>query len=310
MNKLINIATLSLAAALTTGCIGGMSTTTGAAGKAPLAATVPADRASCCDSLAALPYQPLSADFNGEILLDEHSPVYAFEDGRSFFAAFQLPDAGSNTRIELRSLVEKGALFQPSVLLLDSRFRPVRAFDSAAFPYQPAQMLTPDSLYGEISLRQSYAGHPDNERYLIIYSSREQQQGETQLLHPAKAYAKAKGNEPPNVPDPIARHSAGGRLQLKVVAGRTQSLGETLLKPLIGDAPAPAVAAPVANTPAALSEEPTEPALPETEAYYRAAIDRALQANDLDRALRLAEEARRVGATQVRDYLLQKLQVK
>lgn len=165
-----------------------------------------------------------------------------------------------------------------------------------------------DSFYGECSLRQSHFEHPSNEAYLIIYSTAAQQEGETTLLHPAKAYAEAKGNEPPNIPDPIAQHSAGGRLNLTLSSSSDYSLGEKIIKPFLGSKQPAQELTPV-QVPQKVHQSPVE-VLPETEAFYRHQIDQALAANDLDKALKLAEEARRVGAVEVRNYLLQKLQVR
>lgn len=311
MNRAIFAAILSATVTLT-GCMSGVSSLVKSQPTLSLEKDVPAQRQSCCGDLSELSYQPLAAGTSKHLLIDQSAPVFEFAKGKSLFVAYQLPELGSALRVKLRSLVQDGQVFQPTVLLLNSQFQPVREFTSAAFPYIPAKGFTGDSLYGEFDLRQYYPGHADNERYLIIYTTRAQQSGETTLLHPAKAYAKAKGNEPPNVPDPIAQHSAGGLLQLKVSGVSQQSLGETLLKPLLGNSsPQPVQAAMVPppvqqNTAADVAGD----VLPETEAYYQRAVDNALKADDLDKALRLAEEARRVGAVEVREYLLQKLRVK
>ena len=61
------------------------------------------------------------------------------------------------------------------------------------------------------------------------------------------------------------------------------------------------------------NELPTAPAptvLPETSAYYRQAIDAALAQKDLERALRLADEAARVGDTQAKQHLLQRIEIR
>jgi maltose operon protein len=61
------------------------------------------------------------------------------------------------------------------------------------------------------------------------------------------------------------------------------------------------------------NELPSTPApavLPETAAYYRQAIDAALVQKDLERALRLADEAARVGDTQAKQHLLQRIEIR
>lgn len=52
----------------------------------------------------------------------------------------------------------------------------------------------------------------------------------TQLLDPAKAYAKGVGNSIPDIPDPVARHTTDGLLKLKV---KTNSSSSVLVGPLL-----------------------------------------------------------------------------
>ena len=61
------------------------------------------------------------------------------------------------------------------------------------------------------------------------------------------------------------------------------------------------------------NELPAAPAptvLPETSAYYRQAIDAALAQKDLERALRLADEATRVGDSAAKQHLLERIEIR
>ncbi|MNY64936.1 maltose regulon periplasmic protein [compost metagenome] len=55
---------------------------------------------------------------------------------------------------------------------------------------------------------------------------------------------------------------------------------------------------------------PAPEVLPETQAYYRQGIDAALANQDLERALRLADEAARIGDDSAKAYLLERIQIK
>ncbi|WP_442963312.1 hypothetical protein [Pseudomonas sp.] len=55
---------------------------------------------------------------------------------------------------------------------------------------------------------------------------------------------------------------------------------------------------------------PAPAVLPETQAYYRQGIDAALANQDLERALRLADEAARIGDDSAKAYLLERIQIK
>lgn len=96
----------------------------------------------------------------------------------------------------------------------------------------------------------------------------------TQLLDPAKAYAKGVGNSIPDIPDPVARHTSDGLLKLKV---KTNSSSSVLVGPLFGSsAPAPVTvgntAAPAVAAPAPAPVKKSEPMLNDTESYFNTAI--------------------------------------
>ena len=185
--------------------------------------------------------------------------------------------------------------------LLDSRMRPTRLLDADDFVYVPPTGLKGDSLDARLRIDRSQAEHPGNERYLILYTSEAQMAGQTVLQHPAKAYAKALGNEPPSIPDPVAQHSPVGVIKLVMIPDSAAGSNAK------GYVPGYSIGQEMGN------ELPTAPAptvLPETSAYYRQAIDAALAQKDLERALRLADEAARVGDTQAKQHLLQRIEIR
>ncbi|MFC6673010.1 MalM family protein [Marinobacterium aestuariivivens] len=277
-----------------------------------LAVAAPVLATPCCKSLDALPYRDLPAGSTLEVRIDDQAPRFDFAEGESPFLAFRLPETGQRLEVSLKSLAN-GDLLQPSLMLLDEEFRPTRAFGSEAFRYQPARGFVSDALAGRIEIQSRYRGAPDNERYLIVYSTPEQRAGSTRLVHPAKTFALAQGNEPPNIADPVMPHGETGTLQLRASTNGGFALGRRLLQPLLGDVDTShgqgQQRAPE-GVRIARQEASAEAALPQTEAYYLAAIDRALAQDDLDLALQLAEEARRVGAGNARRHLLQQLQLR
>lgn len=90
------------------------------------------DAPSCCASLADLPFAPL--DLSGRVVLDidERSPAFAFETGKSFFAAFRLPDGprplevSVKTRMPLAAFGPGRPIFNPALAVLDAHHRVVR----------------------------------------------------------------------------------------------------------------------------------------------------------------------------------------
>ena len=66
--------------------------------------------------------------------------------------------------------------------------------------------------------------------YVLVFTTEKDLQQTTQLLDPAKAYAKGVGNSVPDIPDPIARHITDGLLKLKVKTKlQLQRVGRTTI---------------------------------------------------------------------------------
>lgn len=254
----------------------------------------------CCSSLRELPYTPIGPDFSGSVQIDRHAPAFAFDSGKSFLRAFALPHNSRSFEIRLYSQAGETVL-APNVMLLDSQFRVTRLLGADDFAYVPAQGLKGDSLDARLRIDRLYLDNPGNETYLILYTSDAQMAGATVMEHPAKAYAEARGNQPPNIPDPVAKHGPEGIIKMVLIedGGASQQANSYV--------PPRSTGREMGNN---LPSVPAPAVLPETQAYYRQAIDAALASKDLERALRLADEAARVGDDSAKAYLLERIQIK
>ena len=136
------------------------------------------------------------------------------------------------------------------------------------------------------------------------------------VMSAAKAYAKGTGNAVPDIPDPIAKHTTEGTLGLKV---KTSSGSSVLVGPLFGSSgPGPVTvgntAAPVYNAPASAPvvapvaapapAAKSEPMLDDTEAYFNNGIKQAVAKGDIDKALKLMNEAERLGSKSARSTFI------
>ncbi|SUX87882.1 maltose regulon periplasmic protein [Citrobacter koseri] len=149
--------------------------------------------------------------------------------------------------------------------------------------------------------------------YVLVFTTNNDLQQTTTLLDPAKAYAKGVGNAVPDIPDPIARHTTDGLLKLKV---KTNSSSSVLVGPLFGSsgpgpvtvgntaAPATAYTAPAVAAPAPAPAKKSEPMLNDTESYFNNAIKDAVAKGDVDKALKLLDEAERLGSTSARSTFI------
>jgi len=252
-------------------------------------------------ALQQLPWQPLVPPVTEEIKLTAHSPKIAQGNIDGAVAAFALPADRGSIEITLSSLVTDNKLFAPSVLVLDEQMRPAAYYPARYFTYEKAGIMVSDRLQGVMKLTPALG---QKQIYLLVYTTREDLAQSTTLLAPAKAYAMGVGNAVPNIPDPVAKHTPTGDLRIKVVA--EQAMGNIMIG-LIQPTPAttPVVVGnttqpTVASAPTSAPTKSTEPMLSETENYFNQAIKQAVKAGDVDKALKLLNEAEHLGSTTAR----------
>lgn len=218
-------------------------------------------------------------------------------------AAWSVPANIGELTLTLTSEVNKQKqIFAPNVLILDQNMTPSAFFPSSYFTYQQPGVMTADRLEGVMRLTPALG---QQKLYVLVFTTEKDLQQTTTLLDPAKAYAKGAGNAVPDIPDPIARHTTDGVLKLKV---KTNSGSSVLVGPLfgssgngpvtVGNTAAPVVAP--APAPAAKSE----PMLDDTETYFNNGIKQAVAKGDIDKALKLMNEAERLGSKSARSTFI------
>lgn len=224
-------------------------------------------------------------------------------------AAYSVPANIGELYLTLTSEVDKRTqVFAPNVLILDQNMTPSAFFPSSYFTYQEPGVMSADRLEGEMRLTPALG---QQKIYVLVFTTPQDLQKTTTLLDPAKAYAKGTGNAIPDIPDPIARHVTDGTVKLKV---KTSSGSSVLVGPLfgssttgpvtVGNTAAPVYAAPVAAAPAPAPAKKSEPVLTDTESYFNNAIKQAVAKGDVDKALKLLDEAERLGSTSARSTFI------
>ncbi|WP_330986187.1 MULTISPECIES: maltose operon protein MalM [Enterobacterales] len=236
-------------------------------------------------------------------------------------AAYSVPANIGELNITLTSEVNKQtSVFAPNVLILDQNMTPSAFFPSNYFTYQEPGVMSADRLEGVMRLTPALG---QQKIYVLVFTTPQDLQQTTKLVDPAKAYAKGTGNAVPDIPDPIARHVTDGTLKLQV---KTSSASSVLVGPLFGSsgpgpvtvgntaapvysapAAAPVAATAVAAPAAAASSAPaakSEPVLNDTESYFNNAIKQAVKEGNIDKALKLLNEAERLGSTSARSTFI------
>ena len=265
---------------------------------------------SCCRDVSSLPFQDIQPGATKLIPIDGSSPVYAFSEGKSHFAAFRLPVNSGDLRITVDGLIDK-SLFNPTVLMLDSKFNVTRKLGSDVFKYEPARMLQGDRMEAVFTVDRSYVGNPNNESYMVIYTDQSGLDKTTTILSPSKLMTKSLGVVDYGEKDPVIPHSPWGVVSLSVEDLSGVKTESNYYKPVyqgVIDANTPVVntapnklVVPLATAGAVKSSAPM---LSETEAFYQSQIEKAVKAGDIDKAMQLVSEAERAGSTKAKSVFI------
>ena len=248
-----------------------------------------------------LAWTPLVPPVTQEITLGTSSPEINQGDIRGAVAAFALPADRGSLEITLSSIATAKSVYAPNVLILDEQMRPAAFYPSEYFTYQKPGIASGDRLEGVLKLTPALG---QKQIYLLVYTTTRDLSATTTLLNPAKAFAAGVGNAVPDIPDPVARHTATGTLSLKVSA--EQSTGNVTIGQFFPPSAPASAAAPVVvgnSRPTAAPTapvKPDEPMLTDSESYYNTAIKKAVAAGDVDKALKLLDEAERLGSKTAR----------
>lgn len=277
----------------------------------------------CCTSINELQYQPLAAEQKRVVAIDGSSPAFNFPEGKSYYAAFKLPTNSGDLKVTVAGLIDK-TLFNPTVLLLDSQFKPTRTIGADIITYKPARMLDGDRVEGVFTIDRSYVGNPNNETYMVIYTTQATLSQTTQAMSPSKMMAKSLSVQDYGAKDPLIPHSAWGVVKIDVEDMSASALGDNFYKPVyqeaidantpIVDATPNKLVVPVATAATATATatavagataaKPAPAMLSETEAFYQSQIEKAVKAGDIDKAMKLVNEAERAGSTKAKSVFI------
>ncbi|MGK3142275.1 maltose operon protein MalM [Pantoea sp. C2G6] len=262
------------------------------------------------ESLQRLSWQPLTPSQTQTTRLANSGQSLNAPSIAGPVAAYSLPATIGELTLTLSSEVANGQVFAPNVLVLDENLRPAAWFPSRYFGYQKPGVMTADRLEGVMKLTPALG---QQKIYLLVFTTESDLTQTTTLLDPAKAYAQGTGHAVPDIPDPIARHSREGTIKLKM---QTSSGASILVGPLFGSS-GPAPVAVGSNAPATYRAAPAaapaplptpkakaEPIMSDTEGYFNQQIKQAVNSGNIDKALKLLDEAERLGSTSARQTFI------
>ncbi|KJY84471.1 hypothetical protein TW81_02785 [Vibrio galatheae] len=240
--------------------------------------------------------------------IDENNQNFEFPTGVSPVAAFNIDTQGKELDLEIISYFKKTVLY-PNALLLNENNQVLKSFGTEDFEYKHAYGFEGDRLTTEVTIQ------PVGKQRvkLLIYTTPELISGESEVLHPVKLDAIARGNYPPDVPNPKVPHSQFGELSIvakvdsaivvdePIAVSSTDTAQKKFTEDLaakdqadVGTAPIISTQVNVENDQITLSSEQQQ--------FYLTSIENAVEVGMLDKALALLEEAKALnveGAQQV-----------
>ena len=267
----------------------------------------------CCRDLTALPYKALAVGNDQVVPIEASSPVYRFEEGKSYLVAYRLPVNSGDLRITVEGIIDH-TLFNPIAMMLDSRHQVTRKLGPETFKYEPARFMDGDRMEAVFTVDRSQVGNPNNENYLLIYTDESKLGETTTAMSQTKLMAKSMSVVDYGATDPVIPHSPWGVIRLSVEDLSGKQTSSNYYKPTY-DAPiappAPAVEAtpnklvvPAATVAGASTSKPAPVMMSETEAFYHSQIEKAVKAGDIDKAMQLVNEAERAGSTKAKSVFI------
>lgn len=263
----------------------------------------------CCTDFSTMTMQPLH---NGTYSIGASASVMEFSTGRSAFLAGAIPSQYYGSEVTAASFIGK-TVMPIQVILLDEQRQVSRSLDDQAFPFSKATIFEPNSFKGKIKLL-------PNERFMVVYANTSHLEKSLSLPSPQALKQYSQGYETSPYPDVKIPYSPWGLVSLKFEEPNTET--SVINTKSVITSTSLAAAAPVAVAP--VSVMPKQEAAPQTaavttsttaisaqtKAYYQQAIQGAVKANQLEQAMQLVSEAKKLGYSEAQNVFIQAVKAK
>ncbi len=169
------------------------------------------------------------------------------------------------------------SVFYPHVMITDGQGNVIEQYSDEVFEYKKPRLNLGNRLVADIDF---YPPSGYKTLYVLVYTSQQDLANTTDVIHPARLDAEARGNYMPEMKDIPIPHSLTGTIELNV-AGPGFFAGLT--------------SAPAEQSTSSDQAQSAIKVQPDTQSYYFNAIEQAVAANNLPKALSLLDEAKALG---------------
>jgi maltose operon protein len=140
------------------------------------------DATVSCDSMHEFNFESIRIGDSKSFDLDENSPAYVFDTGKSYYKAFVLPQSSCPFQISIRSYmlgdhIDSAYIFFPQALTLNRNHEVVRSTDPLIFQFKKAgfieTLIQTGGLMYKIEGQISFTEKNKTEKYLVILTTNE-----------------------------------------------------------------------------------------------------------------------------------------
>lgn len=161
------------------GCSGGYSNVMTRYTEAPI----------CCQSPKYFSYEELKLGDSKILELDENSPAFQFNTGKSYFKAYSLPSYTGPYKVSIQSYmhgsyIETAHIFVPKLIFLNERYEVVRATDVRELRIEQAALSETWGLRFKLVGSIGVSKDNSNEKFLVVTTTAELLQGKTSIAVP------------------------------------------------------------------------------------------------------------------------------
>ncbi|WP_373939288.1 MalM family protein [Vibrio kanaloae] len=226
------------------------------------------------NSIAGLQFAPMKLPSSAIFDVTPDSQVLNYQGINSPVVAIELPANRGEYSINITSIIGDTA-FVPNAVIYDKNGRELEHYGKESFEYAKPRLHLGNRLVAENDF---YPPTTAESVYLVIYTDQNDLDGFTDVIHPARLDAEGRGNYLPEVKDIPIPNANVGKIEVTIDKASFFSIGSS------SDSNA--------NPTAAAKVETVQP---ETQTYYHNAIQTAVDADNIPKALSLLDEAKALG---------------
>ncbi|MGR5266631.1 MalM family protein [Vibrio astriarenae] len=201
------------------------------------------------------------------VAINERSQLLKTKDVNSYVAVFDVPADRGEVEFKVTSFITN-SVFVPTVLVVDQDGDVIDRIESSEFRYEKPQLLLGNRLVSDFSV---FPPRSAETLRVVIFTQEETLNDKTEVIHPARLDAEARGNYIGGIDNPLIPHARTGLVSIDVEGtGYYASVPEETKT--------------TDYVPADVKEETTN--------YYVRSITEAVEAENIPKALALLEEAK------------------